>query len=106
MIVNVLRVAAWLSLLAICVVTVGPIWMPPVSHLPLQIERFSAFLIVGTLFGIGYPKRLVLIAVIVVVSAASFELAQHLIPARHGTWAGFLAKAAGGGLGVMLGALL
>ena len=69
-------------------------------------RTFSVFLIVGTLFGIGYPKRVVLIAVIIVLSAASFELAQHFIPARHGTWAGFLAKAAGGGKGVVMGSFL
>jgi hypothetical protein len=106
MIESLLRVAAWLSLLVIFVVTVGPIGLRPVSPFPLQIERFAAFLVVGTFFGVGYPKRLVLIMAIVIVSAASFELAQHLVPARHGTLAGFTAKAAGGGLGVLLGTLL
>jgi hypothetical protein len=106
MIESLLRVSAWLSLLAIFVVTVGPISWRLVSPLPLQIERFAAFLVVGILFGVGYPKRIVLIMAIVLVSAASFELAQHLVPARHGTLAGFVAKATGGGLGVVLGTLL
>lgn len=106
MVDSAIRISAWLLLVAIFVVTVGPIGLRPDSHLPLQIERFSAFLIVGTLFGMGYPRKLVLVMAIVVMSAASFELAQLLIPARHGTWAGFVAKATGGGLGALLGTFI
>jgi VanZ family protein len=69
-------------------------------------ERFAAFLVVGILFGTGYPKRLVLMIALVIASAALFELAQHLAPNRHGTLVAFVAKAVGGVLGVLLGALL
>jgi len=100
------RAAAWISLLLILVVTVGPIGLRPVTPVSPQIERFAAFLVVGTLFGVGYPKRFALMVAIVMVSAASFEFAQHLVPDRHGTFIGFAAKAAGGGLGVFLGTLL
>jgi hypothetical protein len=95
------RAAAWLSLLVIFVVTVGPIWLRPVSPMPAHMERFAAFLIVGSLFGAAYPKRLLMMMAIVIVSAALFELAQHLVPDRHGMFADFIVKAAGGGLGVL-----
>jgi hypothetical protein len=101
MIVILARAAAWLSLFVIFVVTVGPIGLRPVSPMPAHMERFAAFLIVGSLFGAAYPKRLLVTMAIVVVSAALFELAQHLVPDRHGIFADFVVKAAGGGLGVL-----
>jgi hypothetical protein len=62
------------------VMTVGPIGLRPVSPVPAQTERFTAFLIVGGLLGVGYPKKLALMVAVVVVSAGLFELAQHLVP--------------------------
>jgi len=100
MTVILIRTAAWFSLLAICVTTVGPVGMRPATPLPAHVERFAAFLVVGALFGAGYPKSLLLMAAVVILSAGVLELAQHLVPNRHGRFADFIAKAAGGGLGV------
>jgi hypothetical protein len=102
MIMTVVRTAAWLFLLAIFVMTVGPIGLRPVSPVPAQTERFTAFLIVGGLLGVGYPKKPPLMIAVVVVSAGLFELAQHLVPNRHGMFADFVAKAAGGAIGVLV----
>jgi VanZ family protein len=102
MVMTLVRTAAWLSLLAIFVMTVGPIGLRPISPAPVQIERFTAFLLVGGLFGAGYPKRLVLMVAIVILAAGLLELAQHLVPNRHGLLADFVAKAAGGALGVLV----
>jgi len=103
MTIILLRVAAWLSLLVIFVVTLGPIGLRPVSPAPAHVERFVAFLVVGILFGAAYPRSLLMAVAFVVISAAVLELGQHLVPNRHGMLADFIVKAVGGGLGALVG---
>jgi hypothetical protein len=52
MTIILLRVAAWLSLLVIFLVTLGPIGLRPVSPAPAHVERFVAFLVVGILLAL------------------------------------------------------
>ncbi|KXF77389.1 hypothetical protein ATN84_08340 [Paramesorhizobium deserti] len=98
-----LRCAAWLVLIAILVVTVGPINFRPVTGEPVDLERFLAFFIVGTLFALAYPKHWLSVLTLVVGSAALFELLQRIAPGRHGEAADFMIKAAGGFAGVLIG---
>ncbi|WP_420961835.1 VanZ family protein [Brucella sp. IR073] len=100
-----LRCLAWLVLIAILIVTVGPIRLRPVTGEPVDLERFFAFFIVGTLFALAYPRHWLSVLVLVVGSAALFELLQRLAPERHGEAADFVIKAAGGFIGVGLGSL-
>lgn len=97
------RIAAWLMLAAIFAVTVVPIGLRPVSGLPVNEERFIAFAVLGSLFGLGYEKSPRLILALIVIAAAGFELAQHLVASRHGQLSDFVFKALGGGLGVAAG---
>lgn len=99
-----LRLAAWLLVALICVATLGPIEARPITGLPVNAERFLAFLAAGGAFGLAYALRPMRTILLIVGFAALFELAQHLVPGRHGVFRDFLFKGAGGTLGVVAGA--
>ncbi len=101
----VLRIASWLLLLAVAVVTVGPIGLRPVTPLPPEAERALALAIVGFVFGVAYPRRIVLIGCVVIGSVVLFEALQMLAPYRHGRLADALAKIAGALAGLTAGHL-
>jgi VanZ family protein len=99
-----LRVAAWLRVALICAATLAPSEALPVTGLPVNAERFLAFLVAGGCFGLAYAHRPLRSILLIVGFAALFELAQHLVPGRHGVFRDFLFKGAGGILGVAAGA--
>ena len=78
-----------------------PIELRPVTAVPADLERFVAFVLVGAAFSIGYPKRRVLILLLVLAGVGLLEIAQHFVPGRHGHFHDAVVKASG----VVLGAL-
>jgi len=50
-----------------------------------HMEHAIAFLTLGGLFALAYPRRTVLVSMIVIGSAIAFELLQTVTPDRHGT---------------------
>jgi len=99
---RVLKVSAWIALIAIALVTLVPIDLRPTSPLPVSGERAAAFLLLGLLFGLGYPRQRALVLASVVAAAFGFETLQHLIPTRHGQLGDAEVKAAAGLIGVLL----
>jgi xanthine/uracil permease len=97
-------VAGWLALAFIVYATLSPIDDRPVIAAP-QVEHFVAFAFVGFAFALAYPKRLVLIATLILISAFGLEAMQLLTPDRHGRLIDALVKAAGGLCGVGIGQL-
>ena len=100
-----LRILAWLLLAGLIVVTVGPIGWRPVSPLPTQVERALALAIVGFVFALAYPRRILLIAVLVLGTTAILEPLQVFEPSRHGRLIDALVKLAGACLGLLTGYL-
>ena len=101
-------VAGWLALAFIVFATLSPINDRPVVAAP-HFEHFAAFAFVGFAFGLAYPRRLVLIAALILISAFGLEAMQLLTPDRHGRLVDALVKAAGGlcGIGIaQLGQLI
>lgn len=98
-----LRLVAWLVLLAILIVTLGPIQIRPISGEPVNVERFGAFMVVGLLFALAYPKHWLRTLALIVGSAALLELLQRLAPGRHGEVLDFVFKALGGVTGIAIG---
>lgn len=74
--------AAWLSLVAIGVFTLTPISYRPVVA-DQHLEHVAAFVVVGVLFGLAYPRHMVMITVVVIGAAILLELLQLLVPGRH-----------------------
>jgi uncharacterized membrane protein YfcA len=101
-----LKLLAWLLLLALAIVTVAPIEFRPVTSLPPQVERGTALLVIGFVFGLAYPRHIVVMSVLLLVSTSVFEALQLLEPGRHARWSDLAVKLAGGGFGLVLGWLL
>lgn len=101
-----LRIVAWLVLVFILIVTVGPINLRPISGEPANVERFGAFFVVGALFSLAYPRHWLSVLLLTVGCAGAFELLQRLAPGRHGEIADFLFKAAGAVCGTTVGYFL
>lgn len=100
-----LRVAAWLALTAVLIVTISPPGLRP--HIwPANAERFAAFMVCGGLFALAYPRKWAAIVCLVPLAAALFELAQALVPHRHPAMKDFVVKAIGGGIGIGTGLLV
>lgn len=101
-----LRLAAWGALAFIVFVTLSPIGLRPVSTAPVNFERLAAYLVLGGLFGAAYPRRFGLVLTLLVVGSAGLEMAQNMVPGRHGRIDDFLFKTAGAAVGAFAGAVL
>lgn len=101
-----LLAAAWLSLAVILLSTLVPIELRPHSPLSANWERLLSFLVAGLLFSLAYPRRLLLVIVLVVGAAVGFEVLQLFAGTRHAQVRDMMVKLLGGGVGVGLGAVL
>lgn len=101
-----LRCVAWLLLVGLVVVTIGPIGWRPISPLPTQVERALALLVIGLAFGLAYPRHLLLVGLLLVGATALLELTQVFEPSRHGRWLDLGVKVVGGVVGLAIGAML
>ena len=75
--------------------------MRPAMQTYAHFEHVIAFACLGALFGFAYPRRLILVCVIVFGAAALLEILQTMTPDRHGTWIDALEKMAGGAAGII-----
>ncbi|MFX5705874.1 hypothetical protein ABTE52_23075, partial [Acinetobacter baumannii] len=73
---TIFQVLAWASILAIVIVTDGPIGLRPVTHLPGSVERFFALLTVAMLFTLAYPNRISIVGLSLVLAVFIIEFAQ------------------------------
>jgi VanZ family protein len=103
---NALRGLAWLLLAGLIFATLSPINLRPISPLPTQSERALALALVGFVFALAYPRRIMLVAAIVLGSTVLLELLQLASPSRHGRVLDVAVKLAGGGGGLLAGWLL
>ncbi|MDT6938778.1 VanZ family protein [Brucella pseudogrignonensis] len=97
------RLAAWLVLAFIFIVTISPIQFRPITGEPADLERFAAFFLVGFLFALAYPRYWIAVLLLTIGCAGMFELMQRLAPGRHGEFADFVFKAVGAMAGVCIG---
>jgi VanZ family protein len=104
MVQRVSTIAGWLALAFVVYATLSPINDRPVVA-PQHFEHFAAFALVGFAFALAYPKRLVLIAALVLISAFGLEALQLLTPDRHGRLVDAVVKAVGGLCGIGIGQL-
>ena len=105
MIQRVSIIAGWLALAFIAFATLSPIDDRPVLVTAPHFEHFAAFAFVGFAFGLAYPRRLVLIVALVLISAFGLEAMQLLTPDRHGRLIDATIKAVGGICGIGIGQL-
>jgi VanZ family protein len=100
------RVAAWLLLIVITVLSIVPPGYRPVTPAPHDVEHLSPFVAAGLAFGLGYERRHLWQGFALVAFSAAIELIQLAIPGRHARLSDFLVDAVGACLGVGLAALI
>jgi hypothetical protein len=98
-----LKFAVWVGLCVIAYSTLSPLRDRPILLTSSTLEHLAAFAILGTLFCLAYPRRILAVLLIVLGSAALLELLQLLTPDRHARIFDALQKIAGGTAGVFAG---
>jgi VanZ like protein len=96
----VLATAAWIAFALIVFATLSPLSLRPTVTANPNIERFASFGLLGLLFGLVYPRRLVAYLVFVITTAAVLETFQVLVHDRHAHLLDAVVKAAGGAVGI------
>lgn len=104
---TILQALAWLALIGIALATLSPIGLRPrLPLLPVDIERSAAFVVVGLLFALAYPRKIWLALLIVIIGVFGLEWLQELRPDRHGRFADAMVKSLGALIGLSAGWLL
>jgi VanZ family protein len=80
---NAARAAAWILAIAIVVLSVVPRGLRPQTDLPHYLEHFLIFFLTGIAFGLGYGRKLGLLAILLFLFAGVVEMAQLFEPGRH-----------------------
>ena len=114
MLPKLIAVAAWASLAVIAYATLSPVHIVYLGYEALKsagakpeigayihFEHIAAFVAVGALFCIAYPRHTFLVCFLVLGAAALLETLQMLTPDRHGRLHDALEKMASGAIGVM-----
>lgn len=90
---------AWIVFAIVVFATLSPIGLRP--HLTgAHREHFAAFGAIGFLFGMAYPRKPVIILMLVLGAAAALESLQLLTPDRHAAVTDVGFKLVGGAAGV------
>ena len=100
------KVAAWLLVITIVLLSLGPPSSRPVTGAGNNVEHLLIFLATGAAFGLGYARRYWLLVIALVAFAAAIELAQILVPGRHARFTDFLTDGAAACLGIGFSYLL
>jgi hypothetical protein len=100
------RWVAWLLVLAIATFTLAPTEFRPVTGAPVSLERFAAFAAIGAAFCLGYPRHRLYILVLLVGIVGFLEVAQNIVPGRHGRLPDGMVKASGALLGAAFAAFV
>ena len=101
-----IRVAAWLMVAALVLVTLVPPVMRPVSPAPTELEHFVSFALAGALQYLGYLGRLLPWLLTAVLFAGAIELLQIPMTGRHARFMDFLIDALARCTGILIGFLL
>ena len=105
MVVKIARIAAWLLVVALVVMTLGPPTVRPVTGFNRSLEHVAAFALLGLAFGLAYDRRM-LLALIGIAVAALMETLQQVVPGRHAYFRDFVINAASVCAGLALAVFL
>jgi hypothetical protein len=77
------RFAAWFGLALIVLVTISPIDVRPSDLTTADLDRALAFVVMSAVFIIAYPRRVLVISVLLFLAAFFIELTQFAAVTRH-----------------------
>jgi VanZ family protein len=106
MLIKAARIVAWLLIAAAVFLSVGPQKFRPFTGIEHELEHYLAFAVVGLAFGLGYPRRGMILAVTAIAIAGALETAQLWVPHRHAYFSDFLVNGSAAWIGIALAALL
>lgn len=98
-VVQALKATAWILLLALFIFTVGPLGLRPTFGYP-NAERLLVLAVLGFAFSLAYPRRLLVVLILLAGAPCCFEYLQHFVNYRHGTAHDVAIKLAGAVVGV------
>jgi VanZ family protein len=101
-----MRLAAWLLLSVIVLLSVVPAGARPTTTFPYTVEHVIIFCAVGMLFGAAYLGHERMLSIGAVAFCATLELTQLVIPGRHARLSDFIADTSAALVGVFLGSAL
>ena len=98
------RMAAWVTIFTIIVLSVVPGSMRPHIFGNDSAEHLAAYFIAGALFASGYPRPMQLLfsGVLLAICAGSLEFVQLWIPARTASTGEFALSAIGASVGLLI----
>lgn len=99
------RVTAWSLAAAIVALSVIPPDLRPQTGMPSNFEHFSIYSVAGLAFGLGYDRKPVLVAILLLIFTGSIEIAQLFVPGRHARLSDFIVDAFGMCVGLVLASL-
>jgi VanZ family protein len=96
---------AWAYLAFIAFATLAPLQFRPTltktePELVVVFERVAAYVLLGLLFSIGFPRKQRFVCSVVLGSAVLFELLQAISPDRDPGMTDAIEKLVGGGIGI------
>jgi len=103
---RIARVSGWLLVSAAVFLTLAPRTFRPQTGVEHHLEHVLAFALLGLAFGLGYPGRRLLLALLGVAMAALLEVLQAWAPGRHANLSDFMMNAIGVGAGLAAAALV
>ena len=106
MMLNLLRLFAWLLAAAVTFATLGPARFRPHSSFGQDGEHAFAFIMVGLAFAFAYPARRLTVMGISVIAIGGLELLQLAAPGRHARLEDFVVDALSAIAGFALAATL
>jgi VanZ family protein len=95
-------IAGWVVSAFIAYATLSPIQHRPTLPTGPGFEHVAAFIMLGALFSVAYPRKTAFVFVLVLGGAGLLELAQTLTPDRHGRILDAVEKMVGGGIGILI----
>ena len=96
------QIVAWLLIVAILMLSLGPPSTRPVTGAGNNLEHLLIFVAMGAAFGLGYPRRFLLLPVALLAFTGAIEVAQMMVPGRHARMSDFLTDAAATCVGIGL----
>ena len=73
--------------------------------MPPNFEHFSIYCVAGLAFGLGYDRKPVLVAILLLIFSGSIEIAQLFVPGRHARLSDFIVDAFAMCVGLVLASL-
>ena len=101
-VINAFRIASWLLVVAIVVLSLVPASLRPETDVPHAFEHLAIFVATGIAFGIGYGRRPRLVTLWLVIFAGAVELAQFAVPGRHARLSDFIVDALAACIGLAM----